>query len=138
MSRTFFTDRDLGKRFPAILAAAGIAVEPHAAHFADNTSDEEWLGEIGRRGWIAVTHDRRIRYKPNELAAVKAHSVALLVMVGRFPMPLHADNFVASIVGIERFLDAHHPPLIAKVYRASASELDRNPHAAGRIEHWYP
>lgn len=30
MSVVFFTDRDLGLRFPAILAGAGLAVERHA------------------------------------------------------------------------------------------------------------
>lgn len=31
------------------------------------------------------THDGRIRYKPNELAAVVEHRVALLVMIGHAP-----------------------------------------------------
>ena len=35
------------------------------------------------KGWVAVTHDQPIRYKPNELAAVTAHKAALLVVVGR-------------------------------------------------------
>ena len=30
MSRIWFTDRDLGKQFPAILSAAGLAVERRA------------------------------------------------------------------------------------------------------------
>ncbi|MGH9203417.1 MAG: hypothetical protein ACRD2A_19515 [Vicinamibacterales bacterium] len=67
----FFTDRDLGKRFPEILAAAGLKVERHADYFSPATPDEEWLQRVGERGWIAVTHDRRIRYKPNELG--RAH-----------------------------------------------------------------
>ena len=138
MSRTYFTDRDLGKQFPAALAAAGISVEAHATHFAHDTADPDWLRDIGRRGWIAITHDRRIRYKPNELAAVKEHVVALLVTVGQCPMREHARNFVSSIARIERFLDAHAPPLIAKIYRVSSSELDRDPRAPGRVERWYP
>ena len=64
----FFTDRDLGKRFPEILRAAGLTVERHADHFAHDCPDEDWLQSVGRRGWIAITHDSRIRYKPNELA----------------------------------------------------------------------
>jgi hypothetical protein len=34
VSRIFFTDRDLGKQFPAILSSAGLAVERHGALFA--------------------------------------------------------------------------------------------------------
>ncbi|MGH9423743.1 MAG: hypothetical protein ACRD3J_27460 [Thermoanaerobaculia bacterium] len=64
MNEVFFTDRDLGTRFPEILRAAGLLVERHADHFAPDTPDEEWLEAIGRRGWVALTHDMRIRYKP--------------------------------------------------------------------------
>ncbi|MGH8490793.1 MAG: hypothetical protein ACREXS_18510 [Gammaproteobacteria bacterium] len=68
MNLVFFTDRDLGTRFPEILASAGLKVERHRDHFPHDCADEDWLRIIGRRGWVAVSHDRRIRYKPNELA----------------------------------------------------------------------
>ena len=58
----YFTDRDLGKRFPEILRASGLNVERHADHFPPETPDEVWLEEVGKRGWIALTHDQRIRY----------------------------------------------------------------------------
>ena len=137
MTWTFFTDRDLGKQFPAELVSAGISVEPHASHFKHNTPDEEWLAEVGRRGWVAVTHDQRIRYKPNELAAVSARCRAPRPDRAT-PMPMLAKNFIASIARIERFFDRHRAPLIAKVYRAPPSELQRFPLAVGRIEQWYP
>jgi len=89
----FFTDRDLGKKFPEILRAGGLTVERHADHFQHDTPDEAWLQEIGRKGWIAVTHDGRIRYKPNELATVMANGVALLVVVGHAPYAELAQAF---------------------------------------------
>jgi hypothetical protein len=138
LSLVFFTDRDLGKQFPAILAAAGLNVERHDDHFAPDTPDEEWLEAVGRRGWIAVTHDKRIRHKPNELSAVIAHRVALLIVVGHVPFPDLARSFVATRARIERFVAKHSPPYIAKVYRASLDELARKPMASGRIEQWYP
>ena len=49
MKRTYFTDRDLGKRFGEILKSAGLTVEQHADHFAPDTPDEVWLAEIGKR-----------------------------------------------------------------------------------------
>ena len=82
MPTAYFTDRDLGKKFPDILRAAGLSVERHADHFAQDCPDPDWLREIGNRGWVSITHDGRIRYKPNELAAVVEHRVALLVMIG--------------------------------------------------------
>jgi hypothetical protein len=72
-----FTDRDLGKRFAEILRSGDLTVERHADHFAPDASDE-----ICRRAWIALTDDRRIRYKPNELDAVMRHGVALVVIIG--------------------------------------------------------
>jgi len=81
LTLVFFTDRDLGTLFPAILKGAGFTVERHRDHFPPECPDEDWLAEVGRREWIAVTHDARIRYKPNELAAVVRHGVRLLERV---------------------------------------------------------
>jgi hypothetical protein len=133
----FFTDRDLGKQFPETLRAAGLTVERHADHFKHDCPDEEWLQEIGRRGWIAVTHDRRIRYKPNELAAVNQNRVPLIVVVGSAPFSQLALGFVATYPRIERFIANHAPPYIAKVYRPPAGDLAKDPAAPGRIELWY-
>jgi len=123
LSRTYFTDRDLGNTFPEILIAGGLRVERHRDHFAADTPDEEWLEAIGRNGWIAITHDTRIRYKPNELAAVERHGVALLVVVGKAPFPDLARSFVANAPIIERFVQEQSPPYVAKVYRSGEIKL---------------
>ena len=92
---------------------------------------------IGERGWIALTHDGRIRYKPNELAAVMRYDVVLLVIIGAAPYPELANAFVATLPRVERFVAAHKPPYIAKVYRPSPAEAARGD-AAGGIELWHP
>lgn len=138
MTPVFFTDRDLGKRFPDILSASGLAVERHADHFPPDCRDEVWLEEIGKKGWIAITHDRRIRYKTNELAAVMQHRVALLVIIGHAPYPELARAFVATQGRVAHFLQKHTPPFIAKVYRPTASKDVSNKSAPGRIELWHP
>lgn len=138
MSYTYFTDRDLGKRFGEILKSAGLTVEWHADHFAHDTPDEVWLEEVGKRGWIALTHDRRIRYRPNEREAVMRHGVPLLVIVGAAPFPDLARAFVATVPRIEHFLARHKAPFIAKVYRPSPAETARRSGAPGRVELWYP
>jgi hypothetical protein len=106
----FFTDRDLGKQFPEILRAAGLTVERHLNHFAPDEADEAWLKVIGERGWIALTHDGRIRYKPNELAAVMRYDVALLVIIGDAPYTELGRAFVATLPRVARFVAAHKPP----------------------------
>lgn len=134
----FFTDRDLGKRFPEILIAAGITVERHADHFAPDCADEVWLDAISGKNWIAVTHDARIRYKPNELAAVARNRVALLVIIGHAPYPQLAHAFVSTLSRIERFIENHEPPYIAKVYRPASGDVAKYANAPGRVELWYP
>jgi hypothetical protein len=138
LTRVYFTDRDLGKQFGAVLMAGGLTVERHADHFAHNTPDEVWLAEVGQRGWIALTHDSRIRYKPTERDAVMRHGVALLVIVGKTPFPALARSFVTTLPHIERFLDRYRPPFIAKVYRPSPSDAARRDVSPGRIELWFP
>lgn len=138
MSRVYFTDRDLGKRFPEILAAAGLTVERHHELFPPAAADELWLEHCGRNGRIAITHNQRIRYTPNELTAVVQHRVALLVVVGKVPLAELARNFTNTRTRIEEFLAERAPPYIAKVYRPTPVELARDPTSPGSIAPWYP
>lgn len=138
MTRCYFTDRDLGKQFGAILKTGGLIVERHVDHFAADTPDDVWLAEVGRRGWIALTHDRRIRYKPNERDAVMRHRVGLLVIVGAAPFAELADAFLATLPSVEHFLEHQKPPFIAKVYRPSPSDTAQHAASPGRVELWYP
>lgn len=138
MTVTYFTDRDLGKQFADVLRAAGLAVERHADHFAPDTADAVWLEAVGRHGWVALTHDRRIRYKRNERDAVMRHGVALLVIVGAAPFADLARAFVATRPRIERFLKQNTPPFIAKVYRPSPADTRPTGPPPGRVELWYP
>jgi hypothetical protein len=138
VSTTFFTDRDLGTSFPAILREAGILVERHTDHFAHNEKDEVWLTEVGRRGWVGLTHNLRIRYQPNERDAVIRARLRLLVIIGKAAHRDLAASFVNTIGRIEAFLEHHEPPLIAKVYRPVPSEVLRNPRSPGKVEAWYP
>ena len=61
---SYFTDRDLGRKLPETLKASGLVVEAHDDHFGPLTPDEEWLAEVAKRGWLAITRDARIRYSP--------------------------------------------------------------------------
>lgn len=133
MSVVFFTDRDLGLKFPETLASGGLVVERHVDHFAPDCPDSEWLAEISAKGWVAVTHDKRIRYKPNELAAVIEHKAALLVVVGAAPFDDLAKAFVSTLAAIVKFVSEHERPYIAKVYRPSPAAVKVNP-CRSRIE----
>jgi hypothetical protein len=136
VSVVYFTDRDLGLQFPKILEDSGLAVERHRDHFAPDAHDQEWLAFVGRKHWVALTHNSRIRYTPNEKEAVISHGVRLVVIVGQVPYPELAKSFVATRSRIEAFLEKHEAPFIANVYRASPPELEKNPSAPGHIVLW--
>jgi len=136
VSVVYFTDRDLGLQFPKILQDAGLAVERHRDHFAPNASDEQWLAFVGAKQWVALTHNSRIRYTPNEKRAVIAYGVRLLVIVGQAPYAEHAKSFVATRGRIEAFLRKHEAPFIARVYRPSPADLAKNASAPGNIVLW--
>src|SRR3990172_10338167 len=59
----FFVDRSLGRKaVPEALRAAGARVEVHDDHPPQNAKDEDWLAYIGKRNWVALTQDARIRH----------------------------------------------------------------------------
>jgi PIN domain-containing protein len=114
----FFTDRDLDGDFFRHLRASGLRAERHDDHFDPvATPDEIWLAEIGRRGWVAVSHDARIRYNPLAKMAIMEAGVRLLVVIGHATHREQAENFVESLPQIERFLRRTPGPFIARVYR---------------------
>jgi hypothetical protein len=119
-----------------LLQLAGIEVVRHADHFDDDTPDEEWIAEVAKRGWIAISHDKRISRRPNERAAVMNAHLALIVVVGGVPTALLAQNFVSTLPVIERFLGRHDPPFVARLYRPTPTDLKRKRRPVGRIELW--
>jgi hypothetical protein len=136
LTTVYFTDRDLGRLFPRLLRESGIRVEEHRDHFAHDAADTEWLAAMRDRHWVVVTHDRRIRYKPNELDAVMRSEIALLIVVGKVKLAELAANFVRTIDRIESFLASHQRPFIAKVWSPRPDESRRHPGAPGRVEMW--
>jgi hypothetical protein len=113
----FFTDRDLGRRFPKLLLDAGLMVERHDTHFEPITPDEVWLPEIHRRGWTAVTRDGRIRYSPLALEAMMKAGTQLLVIVGKLTNDEAAAVFIRHEQRIRSMLASEKEGFIAKIRR---------------------
>lgn len=113
----YFTDRDLGKRFPAKLQAGGVRVERHDDHFDQLTPDPEWIGEIGRRGWVALTRDARIRYSPLAVETLMKSGARLFVIVGRLTTEGAAAVFLRQQKRIGRLLRKESKPFIGKIRR---------------------
>ena len=112
----FFLDRNLGTKHVAhALRAAGATVEVHNDHFLQDARDEIWLPEVGKRGWVVLTKDDRIRYRPTERAAVISARVALFVLSsGNLNGEDMAQAFVAALPRMSRVLAKHRPRLLLK------------------------
>ena len=77
----FFIDQSLGqKKIPEALRKAGAAVEVHGDYFTPDERDEVWLTEVGQKGWVVLTKDRKIRYRAIEQAALIKGRVAAFVL----------------------------------------------------------
>lgn len=63
--------------------------------------DVEWLELCGSRGWSVLTKDRRIRYRPAEIAAIRRHRVrAFALASGSLRAPDQAAHFLANEAAI--------------------------------------
>lgn len=115
---TFFTDRDLGRSVPSFLRESGLRVEAHDDHFGPTTTDVEWLSVVGRKNWVALSRNKRIRYTPLEKKMLMQSGVACFILVGASATHRElAENFVQALPKVLSFLDENDPPFIAKVRR---------------------
>lgn len=102
----FFIDRSLGRLVvPAALSGVGLAVRTMASVFGDReqlVSDTEWLIEAGRRNWIVLTKDKRIRRRPAEIEALVTHGVRAFVLArGNLTGSEQATYFIDNLERIE-------------------------------------
>lgn len=65
----------------------------------------DWLQEVGRRGWIVLTKDHRIRYRGPELAALQQAQVRAFVLTGGDLQGAEMGQiFVRALAAIKRFV----------------------------------
>ncbi len=102
---------------PARLRTAGWRVERHDDHFAANTPDPEWITQAGKRGWIILTADERIRYNPLEKAAFLGSGTLVFLLANRKSATgaEMADTFIGARTSILNAIGRQKPPAIFKV-----------------------
>lgn len=116
----FFVDRSLGRKIiPDTLRGAGEQIRVHDELFPQDARDEDWLPEVGRRGWIVLTKDTRIRYRAAEVAALLAARVRAFVLGARGDLQGTeiAAIFVKALPAMKRVLSETDPPFVAHVSR---------------------
>ena len=106
------------KSFPPCSGKPDWKVERHDDHFSDNTADTVWIAEAGRRGWIILTADERVRYKPAEKAALLASGTITFVLASRKGLTgaEMAEAFLSARTSVENAIVRQRPPAIFKVY----------------------
>lgn len=118
--RPLFIDRcawsaALGKA----LTQAGIAFVPHHEHFRHDTPDEDWLAAAADKQWLVVTRDQRIRYKANELAAMRGARLHVFVFTqGGLTGAQTGDILVRCHAAILRQAAAVAPPAFFSLTRS--------------------
>lgn len=121
----FFLDHSLATETIAkVLRQAGATVELLTDHFRSDAEDEEWLFEVGKKGWIVLTKDDRIRYRATERAALVRAQVAMFTLAsGNLRGEEMAQAFINALPRIHRFMAKHRPPFIAKITRSGGVSI---------------
>jgi hypothetical protein len=106
---TFFLDRSLGGAIVVQLVreacAEGEQVVAHDDLFPQDTPDEDWLVDVGQRGWVVLAKDAKIRTNANEREAVLSARVALFSLGnGSASGREMGATFVAALPQIRRSL----------------------------------
>src|SRR5262245_39901932 len=116
----FCTDEALGGNVVVnALRAVGLEVERLTDHHAPGTKDAVWLPDIGKRGWVLLTKDKRMRFRYAEILAIVNHGVRAFVLTGgNMKATDMAQSFLAAMPKMKRILAKTRTPFVASVTRA--------------------
>lgn len=124
----FFVDRSLGRhQVPRALRGSGWAVRTHHEVFGardQDVRDVEWLELCGREMLPALSKDRRLRYRPAEIDAIRRFGVrAFVLTAGNLRAADQAARFDRNRLRIEEacteagpFVYAVHADRIVRIF----------------------
>ena len=101
----FFVDRSLGRyKIAAALRAAGWRLQTHHEVYGardESVPDVEWLERCGKQGLTVLSKDRRLRYRPAEIAAIRRFGVrAFVLTTGNLTAASQAQRFIDNAARI--------------------------------------
>jgi predicted nuclease of predicted toxin-antitoxin system len=113
----FFIDRSLGiEPIRTELLKAGLMIEIHDDHFARDEEDRVWLRAVGERGWVVLTKDQKLRYRPLEIAQLRASKARVFVLTaGNLRGFDIAAVFRTALPQICKVLHSRRGPFVARV-----------------------
>jgi hypothetical protein len=77
----YFFDNCLSYRYAAMLRALDVEAKALREEFEESAPDEEWIPVVGQRGWVLLTGDRNIRWKPHQREILEKAKVTTFFMV---------------------------------------------------------
>jgi hypothetical protein len=112
---------------PHALREAGEDVRVHDDLFPQDAKDSIWLTEAGKRGWVVLAKDTRIRYRAIETNALRSANVRAFVLTagGDLSGSEMASIFVSALPRMKKLCRKTSPPFIARVTREGNVSLIR-------------
>lgn len=80
---------------------------------------------MGQRGWVVLTKDQRLRYRPLEIAALRSsHARVFILTAGNLRGCEIAEVFLLALPRMCRILRAHAGPFVARIAKSGSVTLD--------------
>jgi predicted nuclease of predicted toxin-antitoxin system len=103
----------------AELVKADLIVEIRDNHFARDEEDRVWLRTAGERGWVVLTKDQKMRYRPLEIKALRDSKARVFVLTaGNLRGVEIGTVFLAALPRISKVLQSRPGPFVARVSKS--------------------
>ena len=101
------------------MRAAGATVEHVRGAIPSGTADDLWLTIVGKRQWIALMRDQRVRWRKLERQSLKAAAVAAFVFTGgQATAQDTADVIVPKLAKFAKIARSEKRPFLYALTRA--------------------
>ncbi len=108
----------------AELVKAGLVVEIHDDHFDRDEEDRVWLAAAGEQGWVVLTKDQKLRYRPLEISALRASKARVFVLTaGNLRGAEIGAVFLAALPQMCKILESHPGPFVASISKSGKVTL---------------
>ena len=117
-SFTFLVEESLGKKLARALIDLGLKAITHVDNpdLPRGIDDEQWAKETGQAGWVTISKDIEIRYKPNEREAIVRYKARVLQFTrGNWTSEQMITAFTEARRRVENLLNKQPGPFIARI-----------------------
>jgi predicted nuclease of predicted toxin-antitoxin system len=98
---------------------AGMVVEIHDDHFARDEEDHVWLKSAGEKGWVVLTKDQKLRYRPLEITALRGSKARVFVLTaGNLRGVEIGAVFLEALPQMCKVLNIRPGPFLARVSKS--------------------